>query len=44
MPSMVLGVVFCDRYALDTGLYGITVTLSTALNLFTLPLWYHSLS
>lgn len=40
MPCMVLGVVLCDRYGLDTGLYAATVTLSTALSLFTLPLWY----
>jgi predicted permease len=40
MPSMVLGVVLCDRYRLDTGLYATVVTTSTALSLFTLPLWY----
>lgn len=40
MPSMVLGVVLCDRYGLDTGLYATVVTASTALSLFTLPLWY----
>ena len=39
MPSMVLGVVLCDRFGLDTSLYAITVTLGTALSLFTLPLW-----
>lgn len=40
MPSMVLGIVLCDRYRLDTALYAMTVTLSTALSLFTLPLWF----
>jgi len=40
MPCMVLGVVLCDRYGLDTRLYATTVTLSTALSFFTLPLWY----
>lgn len=40
MPCMVLGVVLCDRYGLDTGLYATTVTLSTALSFFTLPLWF----
>lgn len=40
MPSMVLGLVLCDRYGLNTGLYAITVTLSTALTLITLPLWH----
>jgi len=39
MPSMVLGIVLCDRYHLDTSLYAMAVTLSTALSLFTLPLW-----
>lgn len=43
MPSMVLGIVLCDRYGLDTGLYAVTVTLSTALALITLPLWYHAM-
>jgi predicted permease len=40
MPSMVLGVVLCDRYGLDTSLYATTVTASTALSFFTLPLWF----
>jgi hypothetical protein len=39
MPSMVLGVVICDRYGLDTGLYAMVVSLSTALSVFTLPVW-----
>jgi predicted permease len=41
MPSMVLGVVLCDRYGLDTGLYATVVTASTALSMLTLPLWFH---
>lgn len=40
MPSMVLGMVLCDRYGLNTGLYAIAVTLTTALTLVTLPLWH----
>ena len=40
MPSMVLGVVFCDRYRLDSALYAMTVTLTTALSLITLPFWH----
>ncbi|HEY0721994.1 MAG TPA: AEC family transporter [Gammaproteobacteria bacterium] len=39
MPSMVLGIVLCDRYRLDTSLYAMAVTLTTAVSLFTLPLW-----
>jgi len=40
MPSMVLGVVFCDRYRLDSALYAMTVTVTTALSLITLPFWH----
>ena len=39
MPSMVLGVVLCDRYKLDPGLYAGAVTLSTLVSLLTLPIW-----
>jgi predicted permease len=41
MPSMVLGIVFCDRYGLDISIYAATVTLSTLFSLFTLPLWFN---
>ncbi|SCZ52070.1 AEC family transporter [Thiohalomonas denitrificans] len=40
MPSMVLGIVLCDRYRLDVALYAMAVTLSTALSLITLPFWF----
>jgi len=40
MPSMVLGIVFCDRYNLDVSLYATTVTMTTVFSLLTLPLWY----
>ena len=40
MPSMALGVVLCDRYGLNTGLYAAAVTATTLLSLVTLPLWY----
>lgn len=40
MPSMVLGMVICDRYHLDTTLYITVVTISTAISLVSLPLWY----
>ncbi len=40
MPTMLLGMVICDRYKLDTSLFAATTTLSTALSLITLPLWY----
>ncbi len=40
MPSMVLGIVICDRYGLDTSLYAQVVTLSTAASLVVLPIWH----
>lgn len=40
MPSMILGIVFCDRYRLDGDLYAMTVTVTTLLSLLTLPFWY----
>lgn len=40
MPSMLLGVVLCDRFGLDTRLYAETVTVTTLLALGSLPLWY----
>jgi predicted permease len=40
MPCMVLGLVLCDRFDLDTTLYATAVTVTTALSLVTLPLWY----
>jgi predicted permease len=40
MPSMVLGVVYCDRYRLDTPFYALAVTLTTACAMVTLPFWY----
>lgn len=40
MPSMVLGVVLCDRYGLDSSLYATAVTLTTGLSLISLPFWF----
>jgi len=44
MPSMVLGLVLCDRFELDTNLYATTVTATTALAMISLPLWFRWLS
>ncbi len=44
MPSMVLGIVLCDRYRLDSGLYAMAVTLSTAMAMLSLPAWFRLLS
>ncbi|MEQ1544088.1 AEC family transporter [Methyloglobulus sp.] len=43
MPSMVLGVVLCDRYQLDSSLYAMAVTVTTTLSLIALPFWYQIL-
>jgi malate permease and related proteins len=43
MPSMVLGVVLCDRYQLDSSLYAMAVTVTTAFSLIALPFWYQIL-
>jgi predicted permease len=44
MPSMALGIVFCDRYGLNTGVYASAMTITTLLSLITLPLWFGWLS
>ena len=44
MPSMVLGIVFCDRYRLDSAFYAMTVTVTTAISLLALPFWHHFLT
>lgn len=40
MPSMVLGLVICDRYGLNVNVYASAVTVSTALALFSLSMWF----
>ena len=37
---MALGVVLCDRYGLNTGIYAAAVTATTLLSLITLPMWH----
>lgn len=44
MPSMVLGIVFCDRYNLDVSIYAAAVTITTVLSLLTLPMWFQILT
>jgi predicted permease len=43
MPTMLFGLVICDRYGMDTELYATAVTLTTVTSLVSLPLWYHLL-
>lgn len=40
MPSMVIGLVLCDRFNLNVTLYATAVTATTLLSLITLPLWF----
>lgn len=40
MPSMVIGLVICDRFNLNVSLYAAAVTVTTVFSLFTLPMWY----
>jgi len=44
MPTMVLGLVICDRFKLDVALYAEAVTLTTAASLLTLPFWLQMVS
>jgi len=40
MPSMLMGIVFCDRYKLDSELYAMAVTVTTLASLISLPFWF----
>ncbi len=40
MPSMVLGLVLCDRYGLNSVVYAAAVTISTAFSFITLAVWH----
>jgi predicted permease len=44
MPSMVLGIVLCDRFKLDVALYATAVTVTTAVSMIALPFWFHILT
>jgi predicted permease len=44
MPSMLLGIVFCDRYRLDSSLYAMAVTVTTVISLVALPFWHNVLT
>lgn len=44
MPTMVFGIVICERYQLDSELYAAAVTLTTICSLISLPLWFQFLS
>ena len=40
MPSMLLGLVICEQFKLDTAFFAAAVTLSTLLSMVTLPYWF----
>ena len=40
MPTMVIGLVLCDRYGLNGVVYAAAVTVSTVFSFITLNLWY----
>lgn len=43
MPTMVFGIVICERYRLDGSLYAAAVFLSTLLSVPSLTLWFNAL-
>ena len=44
MPTMVFGVIICERYHLDGALYAAAVFSTTLLSIVTLPVWFQFLS
>ncbi|MEZ0209338.1 MAG: AEC family transporter [Methylophilus sp.] len=44
MPTMVFGVIICERYHLDGALYAAAVFSTTLLSILTLPIWFQFLS
>lgn len=44
MPSMVFGIIVCERYQLDSALYAATVLVSSLLSILTLSGWFHYLA
>jgi predicted permease len=44
MPSMLLGIVFCEHYKLNTALYATAAMLTTLCSMLTLPFWHHVLT
>ena len=43
MPTMIFGIVICERYQLDSGLYAAAVFLTTVLSIGTLTVWFNLL-
>lgn len=43
MPTMIFGIVICERYGLDTSLYAAAIFLTTVLSVGSLTIWYQFL-
>lgn len=43
MPTMIFGIVLCERYQLDSGLYAAAVFLTTLLSIASLTVWFNRL-
>jgi malate permease and related proteins len=44
MPTMIFGIVLCERFELDSGLYAAGVFLTTVLSIGTLTVWFNCLA
>jgi malate permease and related proteins len=44
MPTMIFGIVLCERFELDSGLYAAAVFLTTLLSIGTLTIWFNYLA
>jgi len=43
MPTMIFGIVICERYQLDSAIYAAAVFLTTLISVVSLTLWFHLL-
>lgn len=43
MPTMIFGIVICERYQLDSAIYAAAVFLTTLISVMSLTLWFHLL-
>lgn len=41
MPTMIFGIVICERYQLDSAMYAAAVFLTTLISVLSLTLWFH---
>jgi len=44
MPTMIFGIVICERYQLDSSLYAAAIFLTTVLSIGSLTIWFHLLA